>query len=292
MRSTDHAVPSGAGDMFVHEAGTPGSPVILFLHGAGASGRMWREHMARLADRFHCLAPDLPGFGQSRRMAPLSRVGTTRLVASLVDARAPGQPVHVVGLSWGGAIAHTLLATRPEIVGRAVIDGAGLLTSPAGDRILLGVRLISPFLHTRPVIAMFGGIIGMDEDGRDDLRAASPKAFHRAFVEGFHPEVSPVELASPSPVLLVAGEHETEVRSSNAGQAALMPNAVAVHAPGGGHGWLARQTALHVDMVEAWLTGAPLPADLVHKSPSPAAEERLRRAAAGASTDAGHRLAA
>jgi pimeloyl-ACP methyl ester carboxylesterase len=266
--------------------------VILFLHGAGASGRMWRKHLDRLGDRYHCLAPDLPGFGRSRDLAPLSRVETTRLVASLLDARVPGQPVHVVGLSWGGAIAHTLLATRPEIVGRVVIDGAGLLTSPSGSLILAGVRLVSPFLHTRPVIGLFGGIIGMDEAGLEDLRAASPAAFRRAFVEGFHPEVSPVELASSSPVLLVAGEQETEVRASNAGQAALMPNAVAVHAPGGGHGWLARQAALHVDMVDAWLSGAPLPAGLVPETPAPAAEERLRRAAAGASFDGDHRLAA
>jgi pimeloyl-ACP methyl ester carboxylesterase len=213
-------------------------------------------------------------------------------VASLVDARVPGQQVHVVGLSWGGALAHTLLATRPEILGRVVIDGAGLFTSPTGSLVLAGVRLVSPFLHTRPVVGMFGAIIGMDEAGRDDLRAASPAAFHRAFVEGFHPEVSPTELASTSPVLLVAGEQETEVRPSNAAQAALMANAVAVHVPGAGHGWLARQATLHVDMVEAWLSGDPLPTALVPEPPSPAAEERLRRAAAGASSDADHRLAA
>ena len=51
--------------MYVHESGTPGAPAVVLLHGAGASGLMWRDHVARLEDRFHCLAPDLPGFGRA-----------------------------------------------------------------------------------------------------------------------------------------------------------------------------------------------------------------------------------
>jgi pimeloyl-ACP methyl ester carboxylesterase len=277
--------------LHVHEGGTPGSPVVVFLHGAGSSGRMWHQHVARLGDRFRCLAPDLPGFGASRAVAPLSRLDTTALVAAMIEDRAPGERVHVVGLSWGGAIAHTLLATRPELLDRVVIDGAGLLTSRRGGAMLAGVRAVSPFLHTRPVIGLFSRLIGMDEDGRDDLRSASPRAFRRAFVEGFHPVVSPVELAAGSPTLLVAGEAETAVRPSNAGQAALMPDALAVHVPGGGHGWAARRLPLHVAMVEAWLTDAPLPAGLVEEPPSPAAVARLRREAGGARSDADHRPA-
>jgi hypothetical protein len=42
----------------------------------------------------------------------------------------------------------------------------------------------------------------------------------------------------------------------------MMPNAVARFAPGGGHGWLAGAAELHVRMVEAWITGQQLPAEL------------------------------
>ena len=69
--------------MYVHEYGTPRSPAVLFLHGAGASGGMWREHIAKLAG-FHCLAPDLPGFGRSNHLPFLSRTVTTDLVADLI----------------------------------------------------------------------------------------------------------------------------------------------------------------------------------------------------------------
>jgi pimeloyl-ACP methyl ester carboxylesterase len=262
--------------MYVHESGDPGSPAVVFLHGTGASGRMWREHMATLAG-FRCLAPDLPGFGRSNHLAFLSRTVTADLIAELIAAHVPAGRAHLVGLSWGGGLAHTLLDRHPGRVDRAVIDGAGVLTWWGGGLILLGVTAASPFLHTRPVTGFFSGIIGMDEVGRADLRASSRRAFRRAFVEGFTSGVSRVEIGASSPTLLVAGEKETAVRPSNAALASLMPHAVARFAPGLRHGWIARERELHVRMVEAWLTGRELPSELRPEPPSPAAVERLLR---------------
>jgi pimeloyl-ACP methyl ester carboxylesterase len=262
--------------MYVHESGDPSSAAVVFLHGAGATGRMWREHMARLTG-FWCLAPDLPGFGRSSHLPFLSRTVTADLVAELISTRAPAGRAHVVGLSWGGGLAHTLLGRHPGLVDRAVIDGAGVLTWWGGGLILLGVTAVSPFLHTRPVTGLFAGIIGMDEEGRADLRASSRRAFRRAFVEGFKSGVSRVEVTAPSPTLLVAGEKETAVRPANAALACLMPRAAARFAPRLPHGWVAREPELHVRMVEAWLTGQELPSELRPEPPSPAALERLLR---------------
>ena len=263
--------------MHVEESGRPGLPAVVFLHGAGASGRMWRDHLARLSDRFHCLAPDLPGFGRSNDLLFVSRPVTADIVADLVAARVPAGRAHVVGLSWGGGVTHTLLDRHPGIVDRAVIDGAGILTARSGPLWLLGVSAVSPFLHTRAVTGLIAGMIGMDDAGRADLRAASPRAFRGAFVEGFRSGVSRVEIRAQSPTLLVAGEKEAIVRASNAAQAALMPHAEARFAPGLAHGWVARATDLHVRMVEAWLTGAELPPGLRPEAPDPATVCRLRR---------------
>jgi pimeloyl-ACP methyl ester carboxylesterase len=282
--------------MHVDESGSPGAPSVVFLHGAGASGLMWREHTTRLADRFHCLAPDLPGFGRSNRLAPLTVDETADLVAELIETRVPGRRAHVVGLSWGGAVTHRLLERRPELVDRAVIDSAGVLTWRGGPLVLLAVSAVSPFLHTRPVVALFSRMIGMDEAGRADLRAASPRAFRRAFVEGFKGGVSRAEMEVSCPTLLTAGETETLIRPSNAAQAALMSNAVARYAPRVGHGWLARKLDLHVRMVEAWLTGQALPADLPAEHPAeqawPGAVERMRRELAKEVRRGDHRAAA
>jgi len=52
-------------DIFYREAGTPGKPKLLLLHGFPTSSHMFRELMPLLSDDFHIVAPDLPGFGQS-----------------------------------------------------------------------------------------------------------------------------------------------------------------------------------------------------------------------------------
>ena len=51
--------------VFYREAGSPGAPKLLLLHGFPSASHMYRDLIPLLADRFHLVAPDLPGFGQS-----------------------------------------------------------------------------------------------------------------------------------------------------------------------------------------------------------------------------------
>jgi pimeloyl-ACP methyl ester carboxylesterase len=52
-------------DVFYREAGNPDNPTILLLHGFPTSSHMFRELIPQLADQFHLVAPDYPGYGQS-----------------------------------------------------------------------------------------------------------------------------------------------------------------------------------------------------------------------------------
>ncbi len=51
--------------IFYREAGPSGAPVVLLLHGFPTSSHMFRNLIPELADRYHVIAPDYPGYGQS-----------------------------------------------------------------------------------------------------------------------------------------------------------------------------------------------------------------------------------
>lgn len=52
-------------DVFYREAGPKDAPVLLLLHGFPTSSHMYRNFIPQLADTYHVIAPDYPGFGQS-----------------------------------------------------------------------------------------------------------------------------------------------------------------------------------------------------------------------------------
>src|SRR6201995_2870952 len=57
-------------EIFYREAGPKDAPTILLLHGYPSSSRMFETLMPLLADRYHLVAPDYPGFGQSDSPPP------------------------------------------------------------------------------------------------------------------------------------------------------------------------------------------------------------------------------
>jgi pimeloyl-ACP methyl ester carboxylesterase len=57
-------------NVFYREAGAPNAPKLLLLHGFPSASHMFRDLIPLLADRFHIIAPDLPGFGRSDMPAP------------------------------------------------------------------------------------------------------------------------------------------------------------------------------------------------------------------------------
>jgi pimeloyl-ACP methyl ester carboxylesterase len=63
---THHRTTSVEGvDIFYREAGEKGAPVVVLLHGFPSSSHMYRNLIPALADHYHVIAPDLPGFGLS-----------------------------------------------------------------------------------------------------------------------------------------------------------------------------------------------------------------------------------
>ncbi|RDS81927.1 alpha/beta fold hydrolase [Dyella psychrodurans] len=71
--------------VFYREAGSPGKPKLLLLHGFPSSGHMFRDLIPLLSDRFHIVAPDLPGFGLSDMPSRDTFTYTFDNIASVID---------------------------------------------------------------------------------------------------------------------------------------------------------------------------------------------------------------
>lgn len=61
-----HKQQVGDVDVFYREAGPADAPVVLLLHGFPTASHMFRDLFPLLADRYRVIAPDLPGFGQTK----------------------------------------------------------------------------------------------------------------------------------------------------------------------------------------------------------------------------------
>jgi pimeloyl-ACP methyl ester carboxylesterase len=72
-------------NVFYREAGRRDAPVILLLHGFPTSSHMFRDLIPALSDRYHVIAPDLPGFGFTEAPDRASFAYTFAYLAKVVD---------------------------------------------------------------------------------------------------------------------------------------------------------------------------------------------------------------
>ncbi len=119
-----------------------GSPVV-FVHGVGVNGDLWRGVVPRLAEGRRCIAPDLPLGAHSNPVkegTDLSLPGLARVVADLLEALELDD-VSIVANDTGGAVAQWLVGHHPERVGRLVLTSCEAFEKfpPSPQRYLLWV---------------------------------------------------------------------------------------------------------------------------------------------------------
>jgi pimeloyl-ACP methyl ester carboxylesterase len=216
-------------------SGGVGEPVVLLLHGLGATAEVWDGLVPLLPGAW--VAPDLPGHGGSAPLPAYTFAAVAEAVADLVD---PAGTV-VLGHSFGGVVGLHL-AARPGV--RAVI-GLGIKVAWSPEELAraaaLAAREPARFATREEAVARHLRVSGLDGLVDPESPAAlagvieqdgawRPALDPRAFAVG-EPQMAALLAAAPVPVVLARGEHDAMVSAEQL--RALVP--APVDLPGLGH---------------------------------------------------------
>lgn len=135
--TTYHTVEVQGLNIFYREAGPKDAPTIVLLHGYPSSSRMWDSLIPLLADRYHLIAPDYPGFGHSDSPPPdrysytfdqlakttadlLNKLGVSRYTLFMQD--------------YGGPVGFRIAMAAPEKVQAIIIQNANAYEEGLGAK--------------------------------------------------------------------------------------------------------------------------------------------------------------
>ena len=114
-------------NIFYREAGPASAPTVLLLHGFPSSSRMWETLLPLLADKYHLIAPDYPGFGNSSAPSPSDFDYTFDNIASVIKELMAtlAIPHYVLFMQdYGGPVGFRMARTDPDRVLGIIIQNA------------------------------------------------------------------------------------------------------------------------------------------------------------------------
>jgi pimeloyl-ACP methyl ester carboxylesterase len=242
------------------QEGGSGEPLLVLLHGLGATGDVWGGWRPLLAQRWpgRWIAPDLPGHGGSPPLAAYTFDGFAGAVAGVIP---PGARVVVLGHSLGGVVGLALASGRFPVPVQAVI-GLGIKVVWTGEDLdrarAVAQRPLAWFPSRDEAAARYLRVSGLgglltagdpavdaglrEQDGRWRL-AMDPAAFAVGA-----PDMPQLLARSRAPVTLARGEHDP----MNTDEQLARLGAPTVTLPGLGHNAHAERPDLAIALLDAY----------------------------------------
>jgi haloalkane dehalogenase len=177
-------------DLHHREAGTPGDPAVLLVHGFPESSHMWREILPPLAAAgYHALAPDLLGFGDSepgagggsweRQVEALERFRTNLGLERVI----------LVVHDWGGLIGLRWACDHPDAVEALVISDTGFFPDGQWHDLAAALRSeqgegLVDAMTEEGLAAMLGSLGAITpDDAREYFKALGDETRRRGVLE-------------------------------------------------------------------------------------------------------------
>jgi pimeloyl-ACP methyl ester carboxylesterase len=224
-----------------------GPPLVLLHGGFGFDGRSWRRQIDALSDEYTVVAWDAPGCGRSSDPSPTFRLPDyADCLAGFIEALGLSRP-HVLGLSFGGALALQLFDRHPAVPRTLILAGAyaGWAGSLPADEVNRRVARLAADVQRPPeewIPSYMPGLLTeqappeMVEEVKSLMSGVRPAA-NQAMLQGMaEADLRHVLCRIDVPTLLLYGDHD--VRSPVEVGRALhdgIPGSSLVVLPGVGH---------------------------------------------------------
>lgn len=123
-------------DIFYREAGPVDAPAIVLLHGFPTSSHMFRNLIPQLSDRYHVIAPDYPGFGQSSMPLVNEFTYTFDRLADVVDALLQKLGIErytFYVMDYGAPVGYRIATRHPERVQALIVQNGNAYDEGLGE---------------------------------------------------------------------------------------------------------------------------------------------------------------
>ena len=269
-------------ELFYFEAGQENPEIIILIHGLGDEADTWRHIFLPLAQNFHVIALDLPGFGRSQKenlaFTPESLVES---LFGLIHNLNIAHPI-LMGSSLGAMLAHRIAHANPTLLRALILVGGALNQNDMGANLsmrLMQIPLLGEWLYTRlrkdpdaafkSLNSVYHDLMNLPPEDRnflftrvnkrvwDDGQKDAYLSLLRklpGWVRGQQEQIAKRSATLDIPTLVVRGEFDS-LFSENCGLTLVreQPNAQMVEIEGAGHLPHQEKPAEFLQRVEKWL---------------------------------------
>lgn len=246
------------------EYGDKNAPLMLFLHGGGVSDWMWDKQIQYFTN-YHCIVPTLSEHGLHHHDDEFSIKGSAEEVIELIEEKANGRKVIVIGFSLGSQVIIQMLSMKPNLIDLAIINSALVRPIPYAKHFIKPViKCSKPLIKNRFFSRLQAKTLYLTEDYFDRYYEESCQinsgTLIRVLEENMSFEIPKEFTKSTTKILVTVGEKEKAIMIKSAKDIVTSnSNCTGIILPKVGHGIPTAQPDFFNRLVEAWIEKSELP---------------------------------
>lgn len=246
------------------EYGDKRASLMVFLHGGGVSDWMW-DKQVQYFKHYHCIVPILPEHGLNNDDTLFSIKGSAEALIQLIEEKAKGKKVILIGFSLGSQVIIQLVSMKPDLIDFAMINSASVRPMPYTKKFIKPVIKVSfPLIKNRFFSKLQAKTLYVGEDYfkryYEESCQLKPETLIRVLEENMSFEIPKGFSKAKGKLLVTVGEKEKGVMKKSAKDIVNANlNGTGIILPKVGHGISLAMPDFFNHLVEGWIQEEKLP---------------------------------